>query len=456
MGTTQKKNKEKQNLKRGGAQFFSHSRCSWKESAGQSLIEVMVGLAIGGVLIGAAAFAISVTLRSSVSIQRSGAAVSIAQDLMGRARAWGAADWQNVYGLTKGSSNHYYLSASGTTLIAVAGEEGVLDNDVTNGLVGEWKFDENSLSTSTTTYDATGSNQHGTLVNGTSRASSTCKIANCLSFNASASNYVSVPSSAALNFTTNGVFSISLWIKPDTLTSAWRRGIIMQESYLTSGFRLGFSNGGSPVFWTEQSGGNLSLTSSQSLSLNQWNYLTVVYNNQQGNIYLNGIQVASSTGTYIAGSSIPYIGAAVVESFSGLLDDVRYYNRALDVDEVKRLYSSNLYSRYFYAENVCRAVSSSSTITGVEPCDGSSTDDASTQRVTVNVEWTAQNGAVQTSSLTDFLTRSKNAVFDQTDWSGGSGQEGPLTQPNALYASGTNIDATSIPGSFKIQNLYPQ
>jgi hypothetical protein len=383
----------------------------FRDQNGQSLMEIIIGLSIGAILIGTASFGIAFTLRSTGMNQNLGTASQLTQGILNNIQSFSNADWQNVYGLAKSSSTQYFLNASGTSFIAVQGQEGVIDNDVTNGLVGEWKFDESSLSTSTVTYDATGNNNNGTLINSPTRASSTCKIANCLSFNPAANNYVRVAATSTLNFSTNGTFSISLWIKPDTLASGWRRGIIMQETYLTSGFRFGFSNGGAPVFWTEQSGGNLSLTSSQSLSLNQWNHLTVVYNNQQGNIYLNGIQVGSSTGTYIAGSNIAYIAGAVVESFSGFLDDVRYYNHAL-------------------------------------------VDDPLTQKVTVTANWLA-GGATDQVNLARYLTRWGNFSVHQTDWSGGAGQEGPITNPGSQFSSDSNITTDPL-GSFQIQNLSQQ
>lgn len=437
-----------------------------QNESGQSLVEIMIGLAIGGILIGAAAFAISVMLRSNVSIERSSSAVSIAQDLMDRVRAWGAADWQNVYGLTKGSGNKYYLSASGTTLFAVNGEEGILDNDVPNGLVGEWKFDE---ATSTTTYDTSGNGNNGTLVNGPARATSTCKISNCLGFNGT-NQTVSIPHSSILK--PSSQITIAAWVNPTTGTLNALREIYRKEDG-TDRHLLSFQNtancnegggtGGCITFGISTGGtyAELDVNIASADWENKWSYLVAAYDGSTKKIYKDGTligSVAASGAIGTTGTATAYIGSSYggSEFFFGLIDDVRIYNRALSADEIKRLYSSNVYSRYFYAENVCRAITGSSTIVGIAPCSGSSTDDASTQQVTVNVTWTLPNGNVQVSSLTDFLTRAKNAIFDQTDWSGGAGQEGPLTQPNSSYASGANVDATSTPGSFKIKNLYPQ
>lgn len=206
-----------------------------------------------------------------------------------------------------------------------------------NGLVGYWTFDEG---TGTTAYDYSGNSNTGTLTNGPVwQTSSNCKKGGCLSFDG-VNDYINVPTSAAINHTTNGTFSISIWVKPNTLTSAWRRGTIVQGSYLNSGYRLGFDNGGAPRFWTGQNGGTLTMFSSTAMTINQWNHVIVTYNNQQAYLYLNGQQVGSATGTYIAGTNAFRIGALVSEYYSGYLDDVLIYNRALSADEIQAIYNT--------------------------------------------------------------------------------------------------------------------
>jgi hypothetical protein len=395
-------------------------------------------------------------LRSNISVERSSSAVLIAQDLIDKVRAWGAADWQNVYGLWRGATSTYYLNASGTVFFSVFGEEGMLDNDVTNGLIGEWKFDEATSTTSTSAYDSSGNNNTGTLVNSPTRQSgSVCKIANCLNFGGT--NYVLVNASGSLA----AAFSVAAWTQPsntdDTLA------IFGSRSPSDFSFDAKF-NGDGTIHGDIGNGSSWLSTSADAdlpYSAGVWYHIVYAVTGSGYTIYVNGNQVG--IGTY-SGTPLLYntnhilrIGdSGYGEYFVGNIDDVRVYNHALSADEVKRLYTSNIYRRSFYVENVCRAISGSSTITGIYPCSGGSTDDPSTERVTVNVAWTLPNGNAQTTSLVDFLTRAKNAIFDQTDWSGGGGQEGPITKPNSLYYSGSNVDVTSTPGSFKIQNLYPQ
>jgi len=102
------------------------------------------------------------------------------------------------------------------------------------------------------------------------------------------------------------------------------------------------------------------------------------------------------------------------------------------------------YTRYFYITNVCRDNTSKSIIMdlSVPPCTSGNSDDPSTQKITVTVTW--RNGTL---SKDYFLTRWRNQVCNQTNWSGiGSG---PVTCPNTIYESSSNIDTTA-PGSLKL------
>jgi hypothetical protein len=224
------------------------------------------------------------------------------------------------------------MSTSSDSSVNIGGASS--GKSLSDGLVGYWKMDEGVGETSA---DSSGNNFMATFSGSTLPTWSNGKYGNASQFNG-INSYIRVPSNTIINHSTNGTFSLSVWVKPSTLSSSWRRGIIRQESYLNSGFRFGFLNGGAPIFWTDQSGGTLTMFSSTPMILNQWNHLAVTYNNQQGILYQNGNKVANATGTYIAGSNDFNIGYIVSEYFEGNLDEVRIYNRALSPTEVKQLY----------------------------------------------------------------------------------------------------------------------
>ena len=102
--------------------------------------------------------------------------------------------------------------------------------------------------------------------------------------------------------------------------------------------------------------------------------------------------------------------------------------------------STTTYTRYFYIDNVGRDGSGNILSSG-------GTDDPSTQKVSVVCRWSGG----PTSTITAYLTRFRNNVLDQTDWSGGSGQDGPVTSTNNQFSTSSQIYSSTTTGSISIQ-----
>ncbi len=437
-----------------------------RKNSGQSLVEILVGLSIGALLIGAASMAIAFVIRASSTNQTLATATQLSQDMMNKAKSFALSDWSNIYDLNHTSSSKYFLVASSTGFMAVPGEEGVIDNDIKNGLVGHWGFDEG---TGTVTYDESGNGDNGTLIGGpTWQSTSTCKIGYCLGFNASSTDYVGIgdPASGVLDFGT-GDFTVSAWAYTPILdTSSNWHSIVGKWVYSTTvnGWDL-YSRYGSYYMMLGQGTGCAIMWGGLGAPVTPgvWQYISVtVQRNGNATMYLNGVQtsvanISSYSSCNLSNTYSFNIGARENGSliFNGSLDDIRVYNRALSASEIKQLYNSNVFRRYFYVDNVCRSVSTTSTspIDGNPPCGGSYFDDPSTQEITAVTEWDAA-GKTSNFSLSDYVTRWSNFVFNQKDWSGGSGITGPFVAPANQYTSGTNV--TTAPGSIQIQNLSQQ
>ena len=80
-------------------------------------------------------------------------------------------------------------------------------------------------------------------------------------------------------------------------------------------------------------------------------------------------------------------------------------------------------------------------------------NDPSTKKVNIFVTWLFR-GETATSTVTRYITRTRNLVFKQTDWSGGpASTNSVLVKPDSLFYEALNIDFSSKPGSIKINNL---
>jgi len=206
-------------------------------------------------------------------------------------------------------------------------------NRLNQGLVGYWTFD--GPKTVSNIADSSGAGNHGLLqpTNATSSMKVAGKIGQGLRFNGS-NNYINVDSG---NFGNLDIKSVFAWVQP----SGTHAGTI--RSYV-AGTRTG--NDG---WWIRQEAGNYLFTcvgggvtvTVGTLPKDKWSYIGCIYNGTQITPYLNGVTGSGNTYVHTNGVNLK-IGTnsnSVNEAFTGLIDDVRIYNRALSASEVKSLYN---------------------------------------------------------------------------------------------------------------------
>jgi hypothetical protein len=158
---------------------------------------------------------------------------------------------------------------------------------------------------------------------------------------------MSIPNSANQVLpATNGPFTISFWFKPTQLGNGLT-GLMCNETYLTSGFRLGINNAGGNgyvQFWTTQSGGTIFLTNSQPVQIDSWNHVVVTYSGaggvptNQATVYLNGIEGQSECGTVIGNTNNLGLSGiaspALMAPFNGSIADLSVLDRCLEEADV--------------------------------------------------------------------------------------------------------------------------
>lgn len=412
-----------------------------KSKNGQSLIEVLLALGIAGILIGSAAAAISLALRQDLDIRTTQSANSLADGLINNIRTAAQSDWHILYDLQKGSGNKYFIVSSSTVPVAVSGEESILEDASQDGLAALWKFDENA--TTSVIHDFS-----NTFANATSTgnpATSSCKNGNCVLFNGS-SQYLSVDDKTQLN---PASMTVSAWIRL-TSNNAGLNAIVVKGASEQKNFKLGIDlrSGGNKLWWEIGDGvtGHFhNFNPTLNLSAQTWYHIVGVYDDTTKTLtaYKNGTQLSGSLvmeANISTDTTKLYIGRWISSTyfFNGEIDDLRIYNRALSSAEIEKLYKSRLFLRSFYTENVNRDSGGNIAASG--------TDDPSTQKITVSASWPVN----RTLSKSEYLTRSNNKVFNQADWSGGSGQDGPFTEPNNQYSTSTNA-VLDTSGTIEIQ-----
>jgi hypothetical protein len=197
------------------------------------------------------------------------------------------------------------------------------------GLVAAYGFNEPS---GTQVADASGYNNNGTL-SGATRSTSGHS-GGALSFNGS-SSYVTVPDSNSLDLTTG--MTLEAWVRP-TSGSGWR-SVILKESSNNLAYALYSANNASrPGGWINNPS-EQSVLGTAAVPLNAWTHLAVTYDGSSFRFYTNGVLVRTTSNVTAIKASTGNlrIGGNSIwgEFFSGLIDDVRIYNRALAATEIQ-------------------------------------------------------------------------------------------------------------------------
>ena len=214
------------------------------------------------------------------------------------------------------------------------------------GLVAAFGFDEVS---GTTVSDSSAAGNHGSFsaTNGPTRTTEG-RFGGALVFDG-INDLVSVADSDSLDSTR---MTISAWVKPGAL-SDWRSLIMKERTGTgTAGFVYALyaaSGSQGPSAYIRQGGALHNTTPAAALAAGAWQHLAATFDGTRLRVYVNGVQVESfAVSGNLATSTRPlFIGGNVVfgdEFFSGVIDEVRIYNRALTADEIQTVMAAPVVS----------------------------------------------------------------------------------------------------------------
>jgi hypothetical protein len=196
-----------------------------------------------------------------------------------------------------------------------------------SGLVSLWSGEGNA-------NDSVGGN-NGTLMGGASFAPG--KVGEAFSFDGD--GCVSVPASDSINFSGNMPMTIATWVyrtggAPVQHIVGKRNNCYLGEIQ----YQLSFDEASGVAFIAN--GGNFWVSTHRKLPMNTWQHLAVVYNGTTAIVYINGQSVASGSGSLGTAIAAPLkIGnAGSCQSFTGLIDEVAIFNRALSASEIRAIY----------------------------------------------------------------------------------------------------------------------
>ncbi len=158
---------------------------------------------------------------------------------------------------------------------------------------------------------------------------------------------------------TNAI-TLELWINPTSLTGTIPRILLSKFDYpaaqpsgTQSSYLLGMTNNGQLFFTVSPNGSvrtNTTLIASNALPINQWTHIAATYDGGALRLYINGVLAGQTnySGGIFPGTAnfgigaIPFGTSTFGWPFSGALDEVSLYNRALSAAEIQSIFTADL------------------------------------------------------------------------------------------------------------------
>lgn len=215
-----------------------------------------------------------------------------------------------------------------------------LSQDVNEGLVAYWDFNENSGETA---KDVTGNGHDGTLM-GDPQWTKDGKFGGAIEFD-QVGDEVNIPFHEDLN---QESFSICAWANVDPGSANHRAVVSSRHEPPTSGYIIYALPANSWQFWTGDGATPWVTVQGPSVNLGEWDHLVGTYADGKMTFYVNGELVGDKDSNPNFNSEQEFlIGAGANERatheylFKGKIDEVRLYDRVLTKDEIAAVMDSD-------------------------------------------------------------------------------------------------------------------
>jgi glucose/arabinose dehydrogenase len=149
-------------------------------------------------------------------------------------------------------------------------------------------------------------------------------------------DWVTIPDANSLDLTSG--MTLEAWVRPSALGS-WRT-VVFKERPGGNVYGLYADQGGSRPLGQVFIGSERNATGTAALPLNAWSHLATTFDGAVVRLYVNGVLAGSASvaGSMAASTGVLRIGGNSIwgEWFSGLIDEVRVYDRALTAGEIQQ------------------------------------------------------------------------------------------------------------------------
>lgn len=258
----------------------------------------------------------------------------------------GSIDQVKIYDYARSAleiKNDYLLGSTSHGSSVVFGQVENTDRNLTDGLVMYLPLDENTANTC-----AGGSNDHCDKSGNTNDGAQASTAANGGRFGSaqifnSSSDIITIADHASLDLTTN--MTLSAWVYPTTLNTEnmiFIKAVDSDTADRAYYIRVN-SAGGTSMIVVQSTTENFAFASA-AVTTNTWTHVVGTYDGSNIRIYTNGTlrNTTPLTGSANTNSGQIWVGRLAnqgQEMWTGTLDELRVYNRALSASEVSQLYN---------------------------------------------------------------------------------------------------------------------
>jgi hypothetical protein len=209
------------------------------------------------------------------------------------------------------------------------------EGDACDGLVAYYPFNGNA-------NDESGHYNHGTVHGAVLVPDIDGNADSAYSFDGD-NDYILVNDSNRLDLTT--AFTLSAWVNLDSYAgTSWdghAPNVISKSDYRYDPYRIELLSN-QTVLWVANSSNKDSPVSMSAVPINQWTHVATTFDSGEVKFYHNGILTGTTTSsieTLYADAGSLYIGAYSPSwhTVDGTLDEIRIYNRALSLSEIREL-----------------------------------------------------------------------------------------------------------------------
>lgn len=237
------------------------------------------------------------------------------------------------------------LSANEIKLLYDSQQAKLSGRSADGGLVGYWSMDQDDYNSSTQKLsDKTPQTKHGTNYGATFVNDRFGQAGKAMSFNGS-SNYIDIGNHSVYDLVDAG--SVSVWVKiPSVWTGSLYPNLVSKGAsagWDTNGWSL-FIFGNNTVGVGMRNGSTTNTRTFTNTIKDQWTHIVGTWSGSTISVYQDGVLKSSSGQTIkpaVNSTNVTIGRLPNTHYFSGELDEVRIYDKALTLAEVKSLYESH-------------------------------------------------------------------------------------------------------------------